>query len=226
MRRSAHGRKSGDSSASENEFSFGYFYRSIEEHVNQFAAQASGQITFSDIALRVGRLLQAASVREQLRNPELVSEVRSGAGGHAGQSDWPAEAAFHVRPHARRTLSKKALKAISKAQKERWARFHAAQDDGDRETAARLSNTPRRTGRPKKGEVRVPMSIEERRRRDREKKRAERARLKMPKTHSSNVSRAISSFWAKMSPEERSKEMLRRRQVSAAKKKARLNEAA
>lgn len=129
----------------EAEFNFGYFYRTIEEHLNTYAAQAGNPHSITDIALRVGRLLEAKALREELGASELVSQVRkNGAGTHRGEGSEPSEheglpsAALHVRARRHRTLSPEARKAISDAQRKRWKRAKRA--------AAGKEVKPKRTG--------------------------------------------------------------------------------
>ena len=196
-----HGGKSRDRSTEEAEFSFGHFYRTIEEHIESFATQEGSPFTVSDVALRVGQLLQGQALREQLRNPELVSEVRKN-GARSGLSGATlASSALHVRPFSygalradgrprKRVLSAKAIKAISVAQRKRWAKFHATND-------GKLS---KRAGwRAKSPEARQKSA-----------RAVERALGK--------GSSSMKSFWASMTPEERSKEMLRRRRVAEEKR--------
>lgn len=198
--------KSRASSAEEAEFSFGHFYRTIEEHIESYAAQAGNPFTLADIALRVGGLLQGQALREQLRDSELVSEVRKNGARSGLRGATLTSASLHVRPFnygalkPKRVLSKDARDRIAKAQRERWAKFHASQDE-----------KPRRA-----------MTDDERRERDRLAKREQRARkgIKMPPSQRSATSRNVKSYWAKMTKEQRSAEMLRRRKVAAEKKSA------
>jgi hypothetical protein len=211
MRRAKHG-EFGDSAAQEAEFRFGYLYRTIEEHINAFATQAGGAIAVDIIADRVGSLLRlkAEEIRSQLGASELLLEMRENGTSAGRRAGYPAGAAArsalyvparfggaldaHGQPR-KRHLSRKALKAISDAQKARWARVKAEKEGKLSRRAGWREKTGNPIGRPKKHQ--------------------------MPTSHHLNVSRAQKGFWAKMTPEQRSKEMMRRRAVAAAKKKAR-----
>lgn len=168
-------------------FEFGYFYRSIEDHVNAFAAAAGGENSFSNIASRVARLLDAASIRERGGNPELLPEVRqdfpanrNGRPPQPGYDSLSASQALHV--HARdreplkRYMTKAARMRIARAQRKRWKRYKLEQRGG------------RGIGR---------------------------GHGVSPKVRAA----ALKGYWASMTPEERSAEMTRRRQVAAQKKK-------
>ena len=201
--RKTNDRQPSSSSAPEAEFGFGYFYRTLEEHVNAFATQEGNPYTLTDIAVRVGELLQAKALRESLRDSELVPQVRTERAGTRLRGTGETGAALYVRAHAGRTLSKKARKAIAKAQKARWAIFHAQQGKQAKPDNRALAQTARRE-------------------RERLKKAAQRASKYRVKVKGTNVdlrrgASGIKNFWARMSKAERSAEMLRRRQVSAGK---------
>jgi hypothetical protein len=141
VRRQRNGKSGAGSTATsdsdaQNEFNFGYFYRTLEEHVNAFAEQEGCPYTLTDIALRVGQLLEAKALRQQSGSAQLVPQMRQNGGGagrrdqgdESGVHDDFASAEIHVRPRHRRALSGRARKAIGEAQRRRWAKFHKAQD--------------------------------------------------------------------------------------------------
>jgi hypothetical protein len=202
--RRKNGSQSSSGSTPEAEFNFGYLYRTIENHIDAFAAEAGNTFAVDHIADRVGQLLRvkAEKIRAQLGAAELLLEMRQngasagrGAGHHGGASARSPlfGGAFDDRPlKKKRHLSKKALRAISKAQKERWAKFHA----GDRSKSARPKA---KIGRPRKGVGQGALT------------KAQRAR----------GASALRNYWAAMTPEKRSAEMKKRRAVAAAKKNPR-----
>jgi hypothetical protein len=214
MRSKQHGNQPSGPSEAQNEFHFGYFYRTLEEHVNAFAAQEGCPYSVTDIALRVCQLLQDKALREQLRSPQLVSQVRADGEGTGLQGTTQSDAAFHVRPRGRRTLSAKALKAISDAQKKRWAKVHAAQADSPeaRAEAIRLRKQKYqqdyRAAHMKKAKG---GTAAERREHNRLLKQASRARLAKPGNSSGP---GVSAYWAKMSASQRSGEMKRRMRLA------------
>jgi hypothetical protein len=200
--RSRHGNQQpSGSSEIESEFNFGYFYRTVEDHINAFAAQARNPLALADIADRVGELLRlkAATLRQQLGASELLLEMRqvgaAAGGGAADRAGLAAREALHVRSRARRTLSAKAIRAIKRAQKIRWAKFHAEQ-----------------AHKPIK-----EMSAKERREYNRVQKQAQRAQTKGTKKYKNP---ALARFWASMTPAKRSKEAKRRAALRAANKAA------
>jgi hypothetical protein len=222
MRRKQHVQPSSGSEI-ENEFNFGYFYRTVEDHINAFAAQAGNHFALPDIADRVGELLRlkAATLRQQLGASELLLEMRevgtSAGGGAADRAGLAAREALYVRPRTRRTLSVRARKAIAKAQRERWARFHAEQ----------AGEQPVKKGRPK---MIKNMSAAERREYNRLHKQKSLAKqvkaarsgrqsgFRMKKAQIARMTSGIKNFWASMTKAQRSAEMSRRRAVADAKK--------
>lgn len=108
----------------EAEFNFGYFYRTVEEHVDTFAAQAGNPFTIADIAVRVGELLRLKTkdVREASGAAELVSQVRETS---AKKRTALAAKKVDVGPRTRRTLSAAGRRKIAKVQRERWAKIRA-----------------------------------------------------------------------------------------------------
>ena len=72
-----------DRSSPEEEagFSLGYFYRTIEERVNEHANQAGAKYSVATVAYRVGRLLEAKALRERMGATLVVSEVRTNGEG-------------------------------------------------------------------------------------------------------------------------------------------------
>jgi hypothetical protein len=213
--RRPHGKQSGDSpSATEAEFAIGYFYRSLEEYLSAFCAQEGCPVTVTDLALRVGRLLQDKAVRQEFRDSELVPEMRQN-GARAGlRGSTGTNPAFHVRAlgdgtlKRKRVLSAKALKAISNAQKARWAKHHAEQ--------LAAEGAPRR-GRPR-------LTVAQKREHNRLRMQAERARKGVGRgaltpQQRSRGAKALRNYWGMMTPLQRSAEMKRRREVAAEKKK-------
>jgi hypothetical protein len=215
MRRAKHG-EFGDSAAQEAEFRFGYLYRTIEEHINAFATQAGGAIAVDIIADRVGSLLRlkAEEIRSQLGASELLLEMRENGTSAGRRAGYPAGAAArsalyvparfggaldaHGQPR-KRHLSKKALKAISDAQRARWARVKAEKEGKLSRRAGWREKTGNPIGRPRKGVGQGVLTPAQRRR----------------------GTASLKSYWAAMTPLQRSAEMIRRRAVTAAKKKAR-----
>lgn len=118
-------------SQKEAEFNFGVFYRTIEEHIESFAAQASCTLTLADIADRVGTLLRlkAENVRTQSGVTELLHQMRTNSAstseraGH--QAGLATREAIHVRSRTGRTLSAAARRKIGAAVKARWAQKRA-----------------------------------------------------------------------------------------------------
>jgi len=103
-------------------FAFGCLYQRTKQELNNIAAEGGGEITASELAGWMAELLSAEASRSILGSTEHMPQVRrDSAEGHASAS----EKALHVRSRKRRTLSKKALKAISDAQKKRWKKYHA-----------------------------------------------------------------------------------------------------
>jgi hypothetical protein len=215
MRRKQHvsSQPSGSATTQADEFNFGYFYRTLEEHVNAFAAQEGCPFTLADIAVRVGGLLQDKALREQLRNPELVSQVRADSAGVGLRRADQSGEALYVRPHARRTLSVKARQAIAKAQRARWRKFHVAQ--AEHKPIREMSAAERREyNRVAKQKTRAAGF-----------KAGERGRqpgFRMKKAQIARMTSGIKNFWAAMTKAERSAEMSRRRAVADAKKAGKL----
>lgn len=183
-------------------FNFGYFYRSIEDHIVAYAAQAGGENTFSDIAAQLSQLLQAASVRERMGGSELVREVRQNpeadmrgrpaglfADGDGAAPDVHVHAR-NARPLRRRRLSPEAIERIREAQRERWARV--------REKAARKKERDRKAWRRRQKRLKGPVTKSEK---------------------TKHYSDAAKGYWYNMTEEERSAEMARRRKVTADKKR-------
>jgi hypothetical protein len=206
MRR-AHG-KSSSRAPQEAEFNFGYFYRTLEEHVNAFAAQEGCPFTLTDIAVRVGGLLQDKALREQLRDSELVSQVRQDGEGTGLRRAAGAEAALHVRPHAGRTLSATARASIARAQRKRWRLQKKAAK------AAQLAAA----GKGKVGRPRTPgtswrnFKTPEARSKEMMRRRALRAGAKPDPSKA----KSASTYWARLSPSQRKGEMMRRAKVRKA----------
>ena len=57
------------------EFNFGYLYREIEEHINNYTAQPGCPYTGTDITLRICKLLSDKILREAPGSAKLVSKV-------------------------------------------------------------------------------------------------------------------------------------------------------
>ena len=128
MRRTKHDEDQlGAGAAEEAAFRFGVLYRTVEEHIDAFAAQNSAAFTRADVSDRLSQLLQAKALREQLRNPELVRQVRQNGTAAGLRGSAAALQAFH---HAAsgggslngRRLSADARAKISEAQHKRWAK--------------------------------------------------------------------------------------------------------
>lgn len=166
----------------ETAVNLGYYYSSVEAHLKSLSAQTGGADSLANIAHRLAQLLEATALREQHGNPAMVSEMwpdgdSARARVRAAFNNGFATGQADVGPHGHRTLNAKARKAISKAQRERWAKFHAKQAQSG----------------PGRGH-RTPAQIK-------------------------RMAVGIKSYWAKMTPEERAREVLRRRKVSEAKKR-------
>jgi hypothetical protein len=201
MRRK-HGSQSSSRPSEEAEFNFGYLYRTVENHIDAFAAEAGNTFAVDYIADRVGQLLRlkAEKIRAQLGAAELLLEMRqngTSAGGRAGYYGGAAArsplsgGAFDggaLKP--KRILSAKAIRSISLAQKKRWRLTKQAQ---------RAAEGKQALGRPRKGVGRGALT------------KAQRAKGRS----------ALRNYWASMTPEQRSAEMIRRQKVTADKKKAR-----
>src|SRR5215467_3367894 len=122
--RRQHG-KSGGSSA-QVDFGFGYFYRTLEEHIEAFAAQEGCPYSLAQLAERVAGLLQASALRQPFRNPELVPEMRQNGASAGLRGPLESGEEIHVRARPRRTLSAKARRAIARAQRARWKKWKKA----------------------------------------------------------------------------------------------------
>jgi hypothetical protein len=122
------------SSSETTAFNFGYFYRTIEEHINSFAAQEGCPFTVTDVALRLVELLETKTLREGARDSELVPEVRKNratAGRRKRTKAKPSTGAkVHVRTRDYRTLKKSAAvrRRMSLAQQKRWAVIRAKRE--------------------------------------------------------------------------------------------------
>lgn len=170
-----------------------YFYHhSIEDHINSLAEQAGGKNFVAPIAAELVRLLEAKTLWEAFRSSQSLPEMRTQRNGDR-TGGWPGSAprglAADVFSPAsgHRPLSKKARNAISKAQRERWAKFHDKQA-AERERWKKSSKARRERGAKQK-----------------------------PASYRKNRSAGIKSYWAKMTPEQRSVEMLRRQELSVKK---------
>lgn len=140
MRKKTHGRNSESISLSQAAFEagvkFGEFYSALEAHIDAFRKSEGSAFSLHEIRTRVDQLLEAKEIREGLLNPQLVPQMRHvGAGADQGGEsglrayEQPSNSHFHVQPRDRQTLgrrlSKKARKAISDAQRARWAKQRA-----------------------------------------------------------------------------------------------------
>lgn len=118
--------------SSEAEFRFGYFYRTIEEHINAFAEEAGHPFTVEQIAARICRVLSGKILRRTTGTSELVSKMRQngstvGAGARNAAQFNSSRANIHVRPRHREPLSKAARLRIAAAQRARWAKLKRKQ---------------------------------------------------------------------------------------------------
>lgn len=156
-------------------FELGVLYQSVKNDIVAFATKESHSYTFADVATRVARLLESEALRQQYRTSELVPEMRqNGFPNRRGRPPRYRSDELGATPplfdgsSGRRPLSRKARKAIGRAQRERWAKFHA-QEDAERERWKKSSQA----------------------RRDRNAKQS-------PETTRNLKSSAIKEFWAKL----------------------------
>lgn len=122
----------------EGEFQLGYLYRTIEEHINRFAAQDGCPFTVADIAVRMGDTLRlkGEEIRKELRIRESLPTLREASGQErAPNPSQNLDVVAQSGKPLKRYLSKKALSAIRLAQKERWAKYHAAKKKSKRTAA-------------------------------------------------------------------------------------------
>lgn len=105
-----------------------YFYHhSIEDHIASLAEQAGDKNLVAPITAELVRLLEAKTLWESFRHSQSLPEMRTQrngdrTGGWAGSAPRVLAADVFSPASGHRTLSAKARKAISKAQRERWAR--------------------------------------------------------------------------------------------------------
>lgn len=114
-----HGKNKPSIGSAQNEFNFGYFYRTIEEQVDSFTAQPGNPYTLTDIAVRVGALLGAKALRETLGDSKRVSQMRD-TSSETRSAIQKKDMDVVTRP--RRTLSPEARERIAAAQRKRWAK--------------------------------------------------------------------------------------------------------
>lgn len=111
-----------------------FLYHSTADHVNKIAKQAGDPNLEPVITSRLVRLLEAKTLWESFRDTQSLPQMRpernsNGRGRRAGSSAWFGQETDLPRGSSgTRTLSAKAKKAISKAQRERWAAYHAKKD--------------------------------------------------------------------------------------------------
>ena len=181
-----------DGISEEAAFELGVVYSAVKDELVAFAAKEGSPYSFADVAARVSKLLQAEALREQLRHPEHLSQMRQNGAGHhrgrppkSGYDELAAAAQVFAGPSSARSLSAKARKAIAKAQRERWARFHDQQ--------------------------------ERQRKYSRETKQRQRAGVATPgKASRKQRSSGMRGYWANMTEEQRTAEMARRYKVRIA----------
>lgn len=132
MRRSKNVNQS--SVSEEAAFELGVVYSAVKDELVAFAAKEGSPYSFADVAARVSKLLQAEALREQLRNPEYLSQMRqNGANNHpgrppkSGRYELAATAALLQGSSAdrplKRRMSPEARQRISEAQSLRWAKL-------------------------------------------------------------------------------------------------------
>ena len=115
----------------ETHFNFGIAYKTVKDYLNAFANQTGGEITFPDVADRVGLLLRAEAkkIRETLGTPEHLQQMFPNSETARLYGTGESSSALYVRTRANKTLkrylSPEAIRRISLAQKKRWAAFRA-----------------------------------------------------------------------------------------------------
>lgn len=93
----------------EAEFGLGYFFKSLEDHINAYTNQEGYPYSFAVVAHRLGRLLEASALRAEPRLAQLVPEMF--------ENSAPA------------LISAAGLDAIKEAQRERWRKYAQAARD-------------------------------------------------------------------------------------------------
>lgn len=107
------------------EFALGYLYGCIKADLNGFGAAHGTAIPVTLAAARLGSLLLSEAGGGVLDGAQYLSQVRgdSTEGHEVGVAETPVHVrSRHSKPPMKRVLSKKARKAISAAQKLRWAK--------------------------------------------------------------------------------------------------------
>lgn len=203
------------------EFQLGYIYRDIETQLNHFGATNGGEITVTDAARWVGTLLLAKAGGSVLDGPEHLSDVR---GGSAKRHEVSVAAPVHVRTRHRKAPVKpfEDDSAIGRA-------FELAQRGVSlrklkREVGAAgwvkefLRKKVRTLGsewklEEKNGYIKITGPKKKKRKLSRKARKAisdaqkaRWAKVKKPKLKGSG----IKGWWARMTPEQRKTEMLRR----------------
>ena len=102
-------------------FALGYLYKTIKDELNSIAATTGGKISALKLAGWLANLLSAETDGSVLGSTKHLPQVW---GRPTKGNGTASEETVHVRPHGRRTLSRKARKKISDAQKARWAKVH------------------------------------------------------------------------------------------------------
>lgn len=172
----------------------GYLCARTEDQLHAIAAASGGNVSPGELARWMGKffLSHAETNGDGLDSGQRLPQMRGGsAKGYALSAGAPS---LHVHARGKRTLSLKARKRIAAAQRERWAKHHAAQAaSSEVEKQRETWRTAKRKQRSDKGGKHIPK-----------------------RSQSSVNSRTQSAYWAAMTPKQRSEEMARRIRVRAA----------
>jgi hypothetical protein len=222
MRRKQHGGQPGSGTAQEAEFEFGVFYRTIEEYVDAFASQTGGAYTFPAVAHRLGRLLQASALRQQLGHTELVPEVRQNGAAAGRYRAIPQFEALHDDALGHRALNHRmstaGRKRIAAAQRARWAKHRRGEVKRGKDGRKLASATHAWMRDPEYKEKLRKRMIK--RWKDPAWRKKQVYALRKSAAGKNRVERSAQQkgYWARMTAEERSAEMLRRQKVAETKK--------
>lgn len=171
----------------------GDLHCALANNADAIANASGGKVTRADVARRLVELLETSPIWQSRRDTAMVPEVRPN--GHANSKEVQLASAYarsapttDDSPRRRRTLAPSALKAISRAQRARWKQYHEKKEK-ERARWARSSAARRARGNKKQSTSR----------------------------YKANRVTGMKSFWARLTPKQRSDEMKRRRNVAAAK---------
>lgn len=112
----------------------GHHHHSIENYLKRLAQEEGDPYLIAPFCERLSELLADSAVRAVAGDPALLPDMWQNGfavnqrGRYQVRNVNQSAQELHDRSSGKRTLSKKARKAISKAQNERWARYRARKD--------------------------------------------------------------------------------------------------